>query len=384
MANNKFYGYTPKQDKPTKNSGQIYSGREKSNRIGQMTKDGTYSQLGNRLDRVNPYEFKKGMDYELTGMGISTLRESTKEEREKATEIVLKNLENTHPAYYSAIFQFETGMNHGSPINETSFKKFLETFSKGHGDGMMSVDKPSTDDKMVELKESIKKEIKKVLLEKKVKEQNNIPFDDDDVAADKAASKGAKKRKKSNRFDLEREAIKDLLYRGKKGKDSEYTEDDPAPKSILDVKNQMLDLYKNKYKGEEGGVEKYNADLKKANEKFKKLLEKHVEKFGEGEKGLGNKVDMKIVYGEKLPDTIKLLGARLKDLEKEEQEDLIATNELRREVAMTDMTRAQHIKLLEIIKSKGISLREGTDTVRPYYEIAKAGYLEGLANGLKI
>ena len=48
------------------------------------------------------------------------------------------------------------------------------------------------------------------------------------------------------------------------------------------------------------------------------------------------------------------------------------------------MTREQHIKLLEIIKDKGISLREGTDMIRPYYEIAKSAYLEGLANGLKI
>ena len=35
MANNKFYGYTPKPEK---------------------------EKEGNRLDRVNPYEFRKGMD----------------------------------------------------------------------------------------------------------------------------------------------------------------------------------------------------------------------------------------------------------------------------------------------------------------------------------
>jgi hypothetical protein len=340
------------------------------------------------------------MDYELTAMGVSRLQESTIEEREKATEKVLKNLEN-NDGYYTSLITYETLFRNTKGV-KPSFNAWLKEQDDVKMQEVKSGDKDSKhkNDKMAEpkydkkeytvpfktdaLKESIKKEIKKVLLEKKVKEQDDMGFDDDDMAADKAASKGAKKRKKSNRFDLEREAIKDLLYRGKKGKDSEYTEDDPAPKSILDVKNQMLDLYKNKYKGEEGGVEKYNADLKKANEKFKKLLEKHVEKFGEGEKGLGNKVDMKVVYGEKLPDTIKLLGARLKDLEKEEQEDLIATNELRREVAMTDMTRAQHIKLLEIIKSKGVSLREGTDMIRPYYEIAKSAYLEGLANGLKI
>ena len=46
MANNKFYGYNPK---PSNN------------------------KEGNRLDRVNPYEFKKGMDYELMELGCDRL-----------------------------------------------------------------------------------------------------------------------------------------------------------------------------------------------------------------------------------------------------------------------------------------------------------------------
>ena len=45
------------------------------------------------------------------------------------------------------------------------------------------------------------------------------------------------------------------------------------------------------------------------------------------------------------------------------------------------MTREQHIKLLEIIRENGISLREGTDYIRPYYEIAKAAFLEGIVKG---
>ena len=48
------------------------------------------------------------------------------------------------------------------------------------------------------------------------------------------------------------------------------------------------------------------------------------------------------------------------------------------------MTREQHIKLLEIIRDNGISLREGAMGVKTYYEIAKAAYLEGLSNGLRI
>ena len=57
---------------------------------------------------------------------------------------------------------------------------------------------------------------------------------------------------------------------------------------------------------------------------------------------------------------------------------------MRYEIAKTDMTREQHIKLLEIIKEKGISLKEGAMGVKTYYEIAKAAYLEGLSNGLKL
>ena len=121
MANDKFYGYSPKNEKPSKTQGQVYSGAEKSTRKGQVT-HGTYANVGNRLDRVNPYEFRKGMDYELTSMGVSRLKESTIEEREKATEIVLKNLENKHSAYYSALLQFETGMNHGSQIGSVIFR----------------------------------------------------------------------------------------------------------------------------------------------------------------------------------------------------------------------------------------------------------------------
>ena len=379
MANNKLYGYTPKT----------------SNEKG-----------GNRLDRLNPHEFRKGMDYELTSMGCMRLAESLPEEREKATESVLKNLEH-HPSYYSALIQFETGMNHAGKIKGNNFKSWLkdhfetskmqpvidEKFKTSKKPNFKDdqMDKPSkytksdytVPFKTAQLKETIKKALFDVLREQDDLDVPDVDVDDD-AAADKAATKGAKKTGKTNRFDLEKEAIKDLLYRGKKGKDSEHTEEEPAPKSILFVKNQMLDIYKSKYKGVEGGVDDYNAELKKSNEKFQKIIEKHVEKFGEGEKGLGNKVDMNKVYGESLPDTIKLLGARLKEIEKEEQEAVIARTNERHQIAMGDMTREQQIKLLEIIREKGISLREGSMGIKTYYEIAKAAYLEGLSNGLRL
>ena len=81
MANDKFYGYSPKNVTPSDKQGQAYAGLEKGN---------TYENLGNRLDRVNPYEFRKGMDYELTQMGCSRLMESTPEEREKQQNLFLK------------------------------------------------------------------------------------------------------------------------------------------------------------------------------------------------------------------------------------------------------------------------------------------------------
>ena len=45
MANDKFYGYSPKNDKPSDKKGQAYAGLEKG---------GTYENIGNRLDRLNP------------------------------------------------------------------------------------------------------------------------------------------------------------------------------------------------------------------------------------------------------------------------------------------------------------------------------------------
>ena len=45
MANNKYAGFTPKYDKGVEATAQ--------------------------LDESNPYEFRKGMDYELTALGCS-------------------------------------------------------------------------------------------------------------------------------------------------------------------------------------------------------------------------------------------------------------------------------------------------------------------------
>ena len=331
MANDKLYGYSPKNDKPSKTQGQAYSGAEKSTRKGQVT-HGTYANIGNRLDRVNPYEFRKGMDYELTQMGCSRLMESTPTERETATEKVLKNLEE-HQAYYSALMQFESGMNQGGKINESSFKKYLETYTSERGDGMVEVNKEIKDDKMVDakpndlntikmktvqpLKEAIKKEILNILSEKK---------DDDDAKDEKKASKGAKgKEKKIKALDKE--------------------------------------------------VEK----LEKEREKNKEKLQPALNKYKDGKMT----ADEYRKKSKELVDRNKEIVARVKEIEKEKDEISLKEKLDRREVAKTMMERDTHMEILNIIKEAGVSLREGSEGVKMYYEIAKTAYQEGFMAGLK-
>jgi hypothetical protein len=272
------------------------------------------------------------MDYELTQLGVSRLAESTPDEREKATESVLKNLEE-HKAYYSALIHFEGGMNHGNKITETSFKKWLENYMPGDpGTGMVEVDKEIKDDKMIEpkydkkeytiqLKEAIKKEISNILGEAK-KDKDEEMSDDD---KDKKASKGAKGKEKAL--------------------------------AALDKE-----------------IEKLNAEKDKNKEKLSVPLKRYK--------------DGKLTADEyrKLSDTTvkrnKEIVARLGEIEKEKE--AISLNEKlgRREVAKTMMEKDTHMAILEIIKEYGISLREGSQGVKAYYEIAKTAYQEGFMAGL--
>jgi len=291
MANDKFYGYSPKKE-----------------------------ESPSRLDKVNPYEFKKGMYFELGEMGVSRLAESTPEEREKATEAVLKSLEE-HAAYYSALEQFNTGMNQGSKIEEKSFKKYLESYTSERGEGMVEVDKEIKDDKMEEpkydkalytLKEAIKTEVKNMLLE----------AEDDDKKANKSA-KGKVKGMKA--LEKEEEKLRDQK---KKLQDKIFP-------LIQDFKNKKID--KDKY-----------------------------------EKKVGD-----------IPQQIKDINTRLGEISKEQEAITLKEKEDRRSVAETAMDREVHMELLNIIKEQGISLREGSESVKPYYEIAKIAYMEGLTAGLR-
>ena len=47
------------------------------------------------------------------------------------------------------------------------------------------------------------------------------------------------------------------------------------------------------------------------------------------------------------------------------------------------MDKEVHMELLNIIKEAGVSLKEGSEGVRMYYEIAKIAYMEGLTAGLR-
>ena len=273
MANDKFYGYTPD---PSKEKGE------------------------NRLDKHNPYEFRKGMDYELTEMGISRLAESTPEEREKATEAVLKRLEE-HGGYYSALIHYET--EYRNVKDKPTFKNWLKEFYEENN--MKEVDKTFKNDKMEKLKEAIKAEVKNILVEAK---------DDDDKKASKAAKGKAK-------------GMKALEKEEQKLRDQKKKLQDKIFPLIQDFKNKKIDK------------------------------DKYTKKVGD------------------IPQQIKDINKRLSDLSKEKED--------RRSVAETAMDREVHMELLNIIKEQGISLREGSDSIRPYYEIAKMAYMEGLTAGLK-
>ena len=399
MPNNKYYGYTPK-----------YSNEEK--RLDAS------AEFNNRLDRVNPYEFRKGMDIELAELGCSRLRESSREEREKATEKVLKNLEST-PNYYTSLITYESLFKNVEG-SKPSFSNWMKTQENVKMQEVNRGDKDSKhkDDKMTEpkydkkeytiplktqqklkenklskLKNVIKERIKNTIIEQSAKQAAMADIEDEEGAPKKSKGKGKAKANqkekpiRKDRFDKEEEAIKDILFRvdakGKKPKEEgDYTKDEPAPGSMLAVKDEMLDKYK-ELKADETDpkktLEEYNKLLAEKNEEFKEAIEKFVEEFS------GNGISMADMYGDKLSDTIKSLQERLKlGLNKARAGVEVEARGMRREVAESQMTREEALRLLEIVKENGISLREGTENVKIYYEIAKAAYLEGVANALNL
>ena len=136
MANDNFYGYKRNPKKRAKASE-------------------SYKGVDLEFESVNPYEFKKGMYCELQKLG-TTLRESEAEQREKATETVLKNLKDV-PAYYSYMEHYEVVTRNMD--RKPSFKSFVKEI----GDhSMKEVGEKFTEDKMkeIKLKENIRAEVR--------------------------------------------------------------------------------------------------------------------------------------------------------------------------------------------------------------------------------
>ena len=136
MANDKFYGYKRNPKK--------------------LDLQGARGSVDLEFESINPYEFKKGMNAELAKLGTG-LRESSEEQREKATETIIKNLRDI-PAYYSMMEHYET-TTRNIKGRKPSFKSFVKEFADH---SMKEIKEKFTVDKMkeIKLKESIRREVR--------------------------------------------------------------------------------------------------------------------------------------------------------------------------------------------------------------------------------
>ena len=327
MANDKYYGYSPK---PKKGSVGIPYGND------------------NRLDRVNPYEFKKGMDYELSTLGISRLYESTPEQRQQSSDKVLKNL-GTHPSYYSCKIQYDTEFRNFEG-RKPSFNTYLKEIEENK---MKEVDKEFKNDKMVTLKEAIKKEIRSILNEK----MDPVGKEDDDINND------GKVDKTDDYLLNRRKAISKAI------KKEDIDDDDIAKKASKGAKKKAK------------GIKTIEKEINKLKDEKKKLKDKIVPLIADFK---AKKID-KDKYLSKVGDTpkkIKDINDEISKLEKEVDALVIKERDDMREVASTAMDMDIKKRLLELIKESGISLHEGAENIKVYYEIARNSYMEGLTAGL--
>ena len=336
MANNKYYGYSPK---PKKGSIGVPYGND------------------NRLDRVNPYEFKKGMDYELATMGISRLNESTPDQRQVSTDKVLKNL-GTYPAYYSCKIQYETEYRNVQG-KKPSFNKYMK---EKYENRMKPVEQEYKNDKMVALKEAIKNEIRSILSEK----MDPVGKEDGDINND------GKKDKTDDYLKNKRDAISKAIG----GKKSVKEDDDDAPDDD-DVAKKAAKSAKKKAKGVKG-IEKEIAAKKDEKKSLKAKIDPLIAKFKD--KSLDKDSYMKKVGD--TPKRIKALNDEIAKLEKSLDAALVKETDDMREVAATAMGRDVNRRLLEIIQESGASLHEGAAGVKMHYDIARKAYMEGLTAGL--
>ena len=331
MANDKYYGYSPK---PKKGSIGVPYGND------------------NRLDRYNPYEFRKGMDYELSTMGISRLNESTPEQRQQSTDKVLKNL-GTHPSYYSCKIQYETEYRNFQG-RKPSFNKYLKEMEETK---MKPVDKEYKNDKMVALKEAIKAEVRSIISEK----MDPVGKEDDDINND------GKVDKTDDYLANRRKAVGDAIKKSKKNE--EVDDDETAKKATKGAKKKAKGI-----KTIEKEIDKLKDEKKKLKDKIAPLIADFKSK----------KID-KDKYLKKVGDTpkkIKDINDDISKLEKDLDAAIVKERDDMREVASTAMDTDIKKRLLEIIEESGVALNEGAAGVKTYYDIARNSYMEGLTAGL--
>tara|TARA_B110000908_G_scaffold156667_1_gene196047 strand:- start:398 stop:1363 length:966 start_codon:yes stop_codon:yes gene_type:complete len=319
MANNKLHGYNPDPSKEVD---------------------------GNRLDRLNPREFRMGMDYELTAVGLLSLSESTEDDRRKATETVLKNI-TEHGGYYSNLVHYETHFRNTD--KKPAFKKWLA--EQGENE-MQEVDKKYKTDKMTELKEAIKREIKNLL-----SESNSVD--------DTTRVKDREDKRKSMDTYTTGDDFGNMMDKKPSKKDVKGVNKGPAVTARKAIDDAKKDL------------DKAEADRKKRFEEYKKQRDKAKDDDGEAKAKSDYVTDIKT-----LQDTINDKKAEIKKLTASLTDISEERKVLRREVAKTMMDKDTHMEILKIVKEAGVNLREGSDTVKMYYEIAKTAYQEGFMKAL--
>ena len=151
-------------------------------------------------------------------------------------------------------------------------------------------------------------------------------------------------------------------------------------------KNNKWILEEKHEKAKEKSFPKYQKDKDvKAYKDALSLKDKEINKL----KSLANKYTGKET-GYNIPanitykEAITLLDKRVTANKREQEQFLKDTLKEKRDVSKMEMSRKDHLRLLEIIKEAGVSLREGSGAIKVQYEIAKASYLEGIAKGMKI
>ena len=332
MANNKLHGYNPDPSKEVD---------------------------GNRLDKFNPYEFRKGMDYELIAVGCSQLSESTDDERRKATETVLSNLKE-HGGYYTALITYETQFRN---LAEGSKKPAFKAWLAEQGENQMKeVGKKGAEfknDKMVELKEAIRAEIKNILEVK------------DSDAINPGNTKDDQSKKDDYDYDSRPSHMKEV-----KGKEAEKInkaddkkEKDDDKTSVTTAKGKAKKL---------AALEKESSKLDVERTKLKDSQKAPLAKYRDGKMSSSEYT----VATKESVKRIKEIIVRLSEIEKEKEAITLSEKLGRREVAKTMMEKDTHMEILNIMKEAGVNLREGADGIKMYYEIAKTAYQEGFMAGV--